>query len=140
MNELENTQLVRNTYELFRKGDESFLKSFSDDISWELPEMNNVPYAGKFDGIEAVTDFFTRLSKAEESLIHNPTEFIAKDDKVIILGNMKWRVKGTNKEYDSDFAHVLTVKNGKINGFREFMDTAVRTDALTAAQAAAVVQ
>ena len=140
MNELENTQLVRKTYELFKKGDESFLKSFSDDISWELPEMKNVPYAGKFAGIEAVRDFFTRLSKAEESLIHNPTEFIAKDDKVIVLGNMKWRVKGTNKEYDSDFAHVLTVKNDKINGFREFMDTAVRTKAHTAAQTAAVVQ
>src|SRR5215210_4399633 len=139
MNELENTQLVRNTYELFRKGDESFLKNFSDDISWELPEMKNVAYAGRFNGIKAVTDFFTRLSKAEESVIHNPTEFIAKDDKVIVLGNMKWRVKRTNKEYDSDFAHVLTVKDGKINGFREFMDTAVRTNAHTA-QAAAALQ
>ena len=136
MNEQENTQLVRKTYELFRKGDESFLESFSDDISWELPEMKNVPYAGKFNGIEAVTDFFTRLGEAEESLIHNPTEIIAKDDKVIVLGNMKWRIKDTNNEYDSDFVHVLTVKDGKINGFREFMDTAVRTNAHNAAQAA----
>jgi ketosteroid isomerase-like protein len=136
MNEQENTKVVQKVYELFRKGDESFLKSFSDDISWELPEMKNVPYAGKFNGIEAVTDFFTRLGEAEESLIHNPTEFIAKDDKVIVLGNMKWRIKDTNNEYDSDFVHVLTVKDGKINGFREFMDTAVRTNAHNAAQAA----
>ncbi len=59
--------------------------------------MKNVPYAGTFNGIEAVTDFFTRLGVAEESLIHNPTEFIAKDDKVIVIGNSKWRVKATNK-------------------------------------------
>ncbi len=104
MNEQENIKLVQNIYDLFKKGDESFLKSFSDDISWELPEMVNVPYAGKFNGIESVTDFFSRLGEAEESLIHNPTEFIAKDDKVIVLGNMKCRVKSTNKEYASDLS------------------------------------
>ena len=136
MNEQENTKLVQKTYELFKSGDETFLKQFSDDISWELPEMDNVPYAGKFNGIESVIDFFTRLDEAEENLIHEPTEFIAKDDKVIVLGNMKWRIKDTNNEYDSDFVHVLTVKDGKINGFREFMDTAVRTNAHNAAQAA----
>lgn len=70
-------------------------------------------------------------------MIHNPTEFIAKDDKVIVLGNSKWRVKATNKEYQSDFAHVLTVKDGKVSGFREFMDTAVRTNAHNAAAQAA---
>lgn len=136
MNEQENIKLVQNIYDLFRKSDGSFLKGFSDDISWELPEMKNVPYAGKFNGIEAVTDFFTRLDEAEETLIHNPTEFIAKDDKVIVLGNSKWRVKATNKEYESDFAHVLTVKDRKVIGFREFMNTAVRTNAHNATQAA----
>src|SRR3982751_1541125 len=135
MAEQENTQLVRKTYDLFRKGDGSFLKSFSDDISWELPEMKNVPYSGTFDGIAAVTDFFARLGEAEESLTHNPTDFIAQGDKVIVLGDFKWRVKATNKEYDSAFAHVLTVKDGKINSFRELMDTAVRINAHIAAQA-----
>ncbi|MEP6703838.1 MAG: hypothetical protein ABJB34_03440 [Acidobacteriota bacterium] len=107
MDEQENTDLVRKMHKLFRNGDESFSKGFSDDISWELPEMNNLPYAGKFNGIDAVTDFFGRLGEAEECLIHNPTEFIAKDDKVIVLGNSKWRVKSTNKEYDSLFAQHL---------------------------------
>lgn len=63
MNEQENTKVVQKVYELFRKGDDSFLKSFSDDISWELPEMKNVPYAGKFNGIEAVTDFLPGLAQ-----------------------------------------------------------------------------
>ncbi len=136
MNEQENTKIVEKAYQLFKSGDESFLKQFSDDISWELPEMENVPYAGKFNGIASVTDFFSRLDEAEENLIHNPTEFIANGDKVIVLGDMKWRVKATNKEYDSDFVHVLTVKDGKINSFKEYMDTAVRINAHTAAQTA----
>lgn len=136
MSEQENRRVVQRTYELFREGDASFLTSFSDDISWELPEMKNVPYAGTFDGIGAVTDFFARLGEAEESLIHNPTEFIAKDDRVIVLGSMKWRVKATGNEYESDFVHVLTLRDGKISGFREFMDTAVRVDAHNAIPAA----
>ncbi len=85
MNEQENTKLVQEVYERFRQGDESFLKSFSDDITFELPEMENVPYAGTHNGIEAVKDFFGRLAEAEENLIHNPTEYIAKGDKVIVL-------------------------------------------------------
>lgn len=63
MNEQKNTELVQKVYELFRNGDESFLKGFADDISWELPEMKNVPYAGTFNGIEAVTDFLHVLAK-----------------------------------------------------------------------------
>ncbi len=135
MNEQENTKLVQEVYERFRQGDESFLKSFSDDITFELPEMENVPYAGTHNGIEAVKDFFGRLAEAEENLIHNPTEYIAKGDKVIVLGNYKWRVKATNKEYAGDFCHVMTVKDGKINSFKEFIDTAVRINAHSAAQA-----
>ena len=136
MDEQENTKLVARTYELFKSGDEAFLKQFSDDISWELPEMENVPYAGKYNGIESVIDFFTRLDQAEENLVHEPTDFIAKGEKVIVLGNFKWRVRATSKEYSSDFVHVMTVKDGRITGFKEYMDTAVRSNAHTAAQTA----
>ncbi len=136
MNEQENTKLVQKTYDLFKSGDGTFLKQFSDDISWELPEMENVPYAGKCNGIGSVVDIFKRLDDAEENLIHEPTEFIAKEDKVIVFGNFKWRVKATGNEYSSDFVHVMTVKEGKINGFKEYMDTAVRSRAYKAAKAA----
>lgn len=136
MNEQENTKIIQRTYELFKSGDDAFLKNFSDDISWELPEMENVPYAGKCNGIESVKEFFSRLGEAEQNLTLGGTEFIAKGDKVVVLGNHSWRVKETNKEYASDFAHVFTFKDGKITGFKEYMDTAVRSKAHTAAKAA----
>ena len=128
---------MQRTYELFKSGDiETLLKMYSDDVSWRLPETANVPYAGTINGLESVTDFFSRLGAAEENLTFERTEFIAQGDKVVVLGNFKWRVKATNKEYASDFAHVVTVKDGKITGFQEYMDTAVRSKAHTAAQAA----
>lgn len=137
MNEQENIKIVQRTYELFKSGDiETLLNMYSDDVSWQLPEMENVPYAGKVNGRESVTDFFSRLDAAEENLTFETTEFIAQGDKVVVLGNHSWRVKATNKEYASDFAHVVTVAGGKITGFQEYMDTAVRSKAHTAAQAA----
>jgi ketosteroid isomerase-like protein len=136
MNEQENTKLVRRTYELFKSGDSSFLSLYSDDVTWHVPEMENVPYAGNISGRENVVDFFARLGEAEENLTMEPTEFIAQGNKVVVLGNFSWRVKSTNKEYASDFAHVVTVENGKITGFYEYLDTAARIKAHTAAQTA----
>lgn len=136
MNEQESTKLVQRTYELFKIGDRTFLDLYSDDVVWHVPEMENVPYAGDIRGRENVIDFFARLAEAEENLTMEPTEFIAQGDKVVVLGNFSWRVKATNREYASDFAHIVTVKDGKITGFHEYLDTAARIKAHTAAQAA----
>jgi uncharacterized protein len=134
MNEQENTQLVKKTYELFKSGDiETLLEMYSDDISWETPQVENSPLGGKISGRESVTEFFSQLGDAEENLKFELTDFIAQDDKVVVLGHHAWRVKATNKEYASDFAHIVTVKDGKIVGFYEFFDTAAAGRAHTAA-------
>ena len=133
MNEQENTKLVQKTYELFKSGDiETLLGMYADDVSWETPKVENAPFGGKISGRENVAEFFSRLDESEECLTVEPTEFIAQGDKVVVLGNFSWRVKSTNKEYASDFAHVATLKDGKIVSFYEYMDTAAHT----AAQAA----
>ncbi len=137
MNEQENTKIVRQTYELFKSGDiETLLSMYSDDVSWELPEVENTPFGGKLSGREEVARFFAELDKYEENLTFERTDFIAQGDKVVVLGNFTWRVKSTKKEYASGFAHVVTVRDGKIVGFVEYMDTAARSKAHTAAQTA----
>ncbi len=137
MNEQENTKLVQKTYELFKSGDiETLLEMYSDDVSWETPKVENAPFGGKISGRENVAGFFTRLDEAEECLTFEPTEFIAQDNKVVVLGHFAWRIKATNKEYASHFAHVVTVADGKVTGFYEFFDNAAAARAYTAAQAA----
>jgi len=55
MNEQENTRLVRQFYQSNKAGDiESLLNSLARDVEWEVPEMENVPFAGKWQGREAV--------------------------------------------------------------------------------------
>ena len=137
MNEQENTKLAQRTYELFKSGDiETLLNMYSDDIVWQLPDMENVPFGGKRTGRENVGEFFSLVNDSQEVLQFEPREFIAQGDKVGILGNYAWRVRSTGREFSSDFAHVITVKDGKITSFHEYMDSAAASKAHTAAQTA----
>jgi uncharacterized protein len=64
-------------------------------------------------------------------------EYIAQGDKVVVLGRFLMRLKATGREFGSDWAHVWTVKGGKIVCFSEYVDTAAVSRAHTAAQTAA---
>jgi len=137
MNEQENTKLVQKTYELCKSGDiETLLGMYSDDISWETPKVENVPFGGKVSGRDKVTEFFTNLDEHEEFSVFETTEFIAQGDKVVVLGHSTARVKSTNKELTLEFAHIVTVADGKITGFYEFFDTAAAARAYAATNAA----
>lgn len=103
MNEQENTRLAQQAYERFKTGDiQSLLDLYADDVEWELPAIESVPFTGKRQGRAAVADFFQAVNEAQEVLSFNPQEFIAQGDKVVVLGNYSWRVKATGREYSSD--------------------------------------
>ena len=96
----------------------------SADIEWQLPEIENVPFAGKHRGHEEMGQFFASLVDTQEVQHFEPREFIAHGDKVVALGHYAWRVKSTGREFGGDFAHVFTMSNGKVTRFHEYMDTA----------------
>ena len=136
MNEQENTKLAARMYETFMAGDvEGFLNLFSDDAGWQSPEIENVPLNGKFSGRENLAGFISGIDEYEEFLKMEPTEFIAQGDRIVVLGNFTARSKKTNKQYATDFAHIVTVKDGKITNFYEFFDNAAAGRAHSAANA-----
>jgi ketosteroid isomerase-like protein len=137
MSEQENTQVVQQAYQNFKTGDiKALIGLMTEDVTWQLPETENVPFAGKRRGHEEVGQFFATLADAQDVLKFEPQEFVAQGDKVIALGQYTWRVKASGREYGGDWAHVFTVRDGKISGFHEYMDTAAATRAYQAAQAA----
>jgi ketosteroid isomerase-like protein len=105
------------------------LSLYSDDVEWQVPEMEGVPFAGTRRGIAGVRDFFAAVSDGLDVLEFEPHEYIAQGDKVVALGRYSWRVKATGREFSSDFAHVCTVRDGKIVRFHEYMDTAAEVRA-----------
>lgn len=130
MSEQENTEIVQAAYRNFTTGDiEALLNLFSDDISWQLPEMENVPFAGKYQGLTEVARFFATLNEAQEAQQFEPQQFIAQGDKVVATGRYVWRAKATGREYQGDWAHVFTIRDGKVVGFQEYTDTAAAASA-----------
>jgi uncharacterized protein len=121
----QNKAIVEQAYNNFKTGNiEALLNLMSDDVSWTLPEMEGVPFAGKRSGRTAVGEFFGTLGSSQDTLSFEPRELIAEGDKVISLGSYDWRVKSNNREFGGDFAHVFTIRGGKIVVFHEYMDTA----------------
>jgi ketosteroid isomerase-like protein len=121
----QNKTIVQQAYNNFKTGNiEALLSLMSDDITWTLPEMEGVPFAGKRTGRDQVGEFFGTLGLTQDSLRFEPREVIAEGDKVISLGSYDWRVKSNSREFGGDFAHVFTVRDGKIVDFHEYMDTA----------------
>jgi len=45
------------------------------------------------------------------------------------LGHYAWHVESTGREWESDFAHVFTVRDGKLTRFQEYANTAAIADA-----------
>jgi ketosteroid isomerase-like protein len=137
MNEETNTVIVQNAYARFGEKDIPGLLSFCDpNIEWEVPEIENAPFAGTRKGVEAVGNFFTQLSESEDITRFEPLEFVAQNDKVVVLGESEATVRSTGKSYQTDWVHVFHVSNGKIIGFQEFFDNAAATKAFQKTAAA----
>jgi hypothetical protein len=118
----QNTAIVQQAYTNFKTGDiPGLLDLLSDEVTWELPEIEGVAITGKRDGVK---EFFATLARDQEVVEFEPREFVAQGDRVVSLGDYKWRVKDTDREFASDFAHVFTIRDGKVTGFREYFDSA----------------
>jgi hypothetical protein len=132
MNEQANRQLVQQAYQSVKAGDvQSLLNSLVEDVRWQLPEMENVPFAGTWHGREQVGQFFSIVAQTQDVVEFEPEEFIAQGDKVVVLGRFSQRVKSTVRVSASDWVHVWTVKDGKVTHFREYVDTAAVSRAHT---------
>jgi len=126
MNEDANVELVRSGYEKFGSGDiPGLLSLLTPDIDWSTPHIENAPFGGRLLGLPEVGNFFSKLGEAEDFAYFEPSEFIAKGDRVVVLGRAKATVKSTGRDYEIDWVHIFTVHEGKITNFAEFFDTAV---------------
>ena len=130
MSEHENRQVVEQAYVTFKAGDiPTLLQSMSENITWRLPEIENVHFSGKRQGRGAVGEFFSTLASLMDTRSFEPREFIAQGDKVVVLGHYVWQVKANGRTYESDFAHVFTVRGGQIVAFHEYTDSAAAAKA-----------
>ena len=126
MQEAQNTKVVQEAYAAFgRKDVQSILDKLDDGVVWKgvYGAGSHVPTAGERRGKAQVGEFFKQVAENINFSRFDPREFIATGDKVVALGHYT-ATSPLGRTFDSDFAMVFTLQNGKVTEFQEFMDSA----------------
>jgi ketosteroid isomerase-like protein len=122
-NKTTNADIIKNVYELFARGEiPALLETFDKDIIWT--EMEGFPYGGTYVGAGAILNgVFMRLGSEWNNFQANPEEFLASEDRVVVLGHYRGTYKATGRGINVPFAHVWTLREDKIVKFVQYTDT-----------------
>ncbi len=120
-----NVDVVQENYEAVGRGDiPAVLDLLTDDVEWTLQGPSAIPFAGTRRGREGVAEFFSLVGENLEFQQFEPREFVVQGDTVAVLGYERSLIKPTGRTLEQEWAHVYTLRDGKIAKFRAFEDTA----------------
>jgi uncharacterized protein len=131
---MQNVDLVKKLYAAFAKGDiDTLIDHLTTESVFRFDAPSVIPYAGEHRTPAAIRDgFFGSLAKSVSDQVLSPEEFVAQDDKVVMIGRYKATVSATGKTVDQAVVHVFTIKDGKVSRFLSFTDSARAAEAYTA--------
>lgn len=116
--------ISRQLYDAFAKKDiPAILALLSEDVEWGEPANPYNPAGGTRKGHAGFLEWLMIGNEAEEILILEPKRFLMDTDAVAVTGYMKCLAKATGKTYESDFVHLIVLKDNKVIKFQEFFDT-----------------
>lgn len=115
------TEIVASFYERLKVGDATgALGLMTADIEW----ITMWHYKVDGPGPERVAEgLFKPLIAEWSNFALVPDEFIADGDIVVSLGNFTGTHAETGKRAEARYAHIWTVRDGKIARFRQYIDT-----------------
>ena len=97
---------------------------FGEDVLVEVQgDEGALPWIGRRRGRSAVADFLRAVRAKAEPVRFDVTEVLASDVRAVIVGELATRIKATGKMIESDFAIILTVKDGLIARFQMLEDS-----------------
>jgi ketosteroid isomerase-like protein len=129
--------VVKTFYDSLAKGDVPTAFSILDPaVEWSVPE--SLPYGGVYHGPDAVRQYRGQIeAHLADGFRLTPEEFLSQGERVVVLGRLRGKARATGIEVDVPFAHVWTVRDGKVVARRYVMDTATLVRAFQGEQAAA---
>jgi ketosteroid isomerase-like protein len=108
----------------------SLLDVLSEDVEWVYQGPSVIPFAGTRHGREGVVEFFSLLGESLEFEQFELREFVAQDDRVVVVGFERNLIKATGRTFEQEWVHDFTLRDGKISKVRSFEDTAAYVAAL----------
>jgi len=117
-----NVDLIKKFYISLKAQDKQYLQLCDDGIEWTV--MESMPNGGIYVGKKAVfEEYFPNLFSAFAEFHAITEEFLDAGDRVIVFGKYQMMAKKSKKKFESPFAHVYAIKNGKIAKFVQYADT-----------------
>jgi len=121
----ENVAIISSVYEAFAEGNVSgVLGRMSSEIRWH--EAENFPYSdgNPYCGPNAVAaGVFARCIGEWNGFGVRMDDLIDGGDRVVALGRYSGEHKGTGRRMNAQAVHVWTLRDGKIIGFQQYIDT-----------------
>jgi ketosteroid isomerase-like protein len=119
--------IVQDIYAAFGRGDiPAILSKVAANVDWEFVGSPGLAYAGKRTNPDEVAAFFAAVASTDAIHAFEQREFIEADSNVTVLGWEQATARDTNKDFESEWVHVFTVKEGKVTRWRGFFNTAAR--------------
>lgn len=126
MSQNNNVAITQEIFARFGRGDvPAILELLSDDVVIEFYGPSVIPYANTFKNQAGARKFFETVLSSVDIHQFDCEEFLSDRDKVVVTGHLRLTAKSTGGTIESDFVHVITMKDGKWTRFRDFMNTAV---------------
>ena len=124
---MSNRQVVTEVYEAFARGDvPSVLARFRPDVEWRLAESH--PYApdGKpwVGPDEIARRFFMRAGGEWERFAIAPERWHEAGETVVVECRYHGVYRPTGRTLDAQVCHVWTLREGKVQRFQQYADTA----------------
>ena len=120
-----NKKIIEDLYAAFAKGDiPTVLGGFAADIEWN--EAEGFMYGGQYIGPNAILEnVFMKFGTEWEGFSVVANQIVDGADTVLGLGTYSGKYLPTGKSMSVPFAHVWTLKDGKIAKFDQYTDTLV---------------
>jgi ketosteroid isomerase-like protein len=119
-----NKEIIQQMYVDFGQGNvQGILDVLRDDIIWETPGPELVPWAGLRNGKAGAFDFFKQVGSSTTYEMFEPQTFVEEGDKVIALVVANFITTSTGKKGSSPWIMAWTLKDGKATQVKNHWDT-----------------
>lgn len=125
MTNQDHIELVKAVYAAFGAGDvEALLDLVADDISFELPEMDEVPLDTVYRGKEGIRKFMADRDGVLQYTDFQIFRFFSDQDHVFVLGETAGIVLNTEKPFRFPWLELFEItQDNRVRRFREFLDS-----------------
>jgi ketosteroid isomerase-like protein len=119
------TASARRLYDGFAARDgEALLAAMTEDFVGVVSTGMPLGVGGRHEGRDAMLrDVWAQVFAAYDLAVEADRYLVCGPDEVVVLGNYRGAERATSRPVDARFAHVLTLRDGRVASLEQITDT-----------------